>query len=643
MKSILIAKSAFIILTYGVMSSVFAQAASSIPASGPPKLVNATPRPTGTPKPVPARVTKRRQPPKDLLQQKWPTSTESSIVPDAIQTAQDDLRIKFEKALAMLRDRKPNEALSVLLELSKAAPDKFEIQHHLGVSLAMLGKNDEAVSAFQRATKLNPRSAEAHLGLCRVLAETSRRIEAIDECREAVRLAPTRLAFKQELARLYLSNEQIAEAIEILGASQDDLVSMGLLGDGYFLSGEYYLAAGVYEKIALRWPSVSLTQLRLSQVYDYLERPTDSIAAAKRFVELEPKLWLAHIHLGLVLKAAGFFDEAILSLDRAVALDATQGDTYFALGEVYEILGDRGRAVENLRKAYRILPKNPSLAFRFANAVSGYGFYSEAIEPLEWVNSALPNRPDIMRPLGFAYLSTGKFDEGVALIERAAEISPLPPGFEINLSSIKNRHQLFAQFDELTAYIAKNPNDVRARRTLAEIYRLKGQHREREAQFLEIVRIEPTHEHYALLSIHYADRSEFDKALAPAIKAAELKPHHVYYLSLSYYSEKLGRLDDAIRFAAKSVELQPDGLGNRLWLGDLLLKKGNRQEALKEMQEGFSIAPNDVRPNFKLAWLYVRMGNREGAFRHYGILRGLAPSELEVLELSLRAHFGTLP
>ena len=63
----------------------------------------------------------------------------------------------------------------------------------------------------------------------------------------------------------------------------------------------------------------------------------------------------------------------------------------------------------------------------------------------------------------------------------------------------------------------------------------------------------------------------------------------------------------------------------------------------REYQAGFSLASADPRPNFKLAWLYIRMGNRDAAFMHYGILKGIAPRELKYLELSLRAHFGKLP
>ena len=56
----------------------------------------------------------------------------------------------------------------------------------------------------------------------------------------------------------------------------------------------------------------------------------------------------------------------------------------------------------------------------------------------------------------------------------------------------------------------------------------------------------------------------------------------------------------------------------------------------------FRSASGDVRPNFRLAWLYIRMGNKEGAIRHYKILKGLVPDQVQYLERCILAHWGTL-
>lgn len=633
-------KVAGMILISGCVTYNWAQFPSP---SGTPTLVTAK-TPAAEPSKTPPGKVVNRRPPKNLLEQKWPASPENIAIPAAVKTPESDLQDKFERAQVLMADRKPELALPILLEAVNRSPENFEIRFTLGFCLAMLRRSDEAVGHFQKAVKLVPDNAEARLGLCKVLAETSKPIEAIDECREAVRLAPTQTRFKRELARLYLHTDRIPEAIPLFASSQDDPVSMGLLGDSYFLASEYYLAAGVYEKIAVRWPSMSLTYLRLSQVYDYLDRPLDSIAAAKRFVELEPKLVFSHLNLGGKLQAAGFFEEAIEAVKKAAALDPRSGDAALLLSETYTILGDSENALANLRIAYKNLPRTVPVAYQLGRSLIDNGSIAEAVEPLEFANKNEPNVAEIMRELGMAYIQVRRFDEGLELVERANQISPLPSNFTMDLSYLKNRHQDIARFDEYKAAVEKNPADVNTRMQLARVYRFKEMLPEAEKQFLEVVKILPTdYRSHNQLAIFYMDNGQGEKAIEPLRRAAELKPHHVLYGSLAFQLRKVGRLDEAIEVGKKAVEIKADSLEARLFLGESFLKKGLRTEALREYLAAAEIAPGDVRPNFKLAWLYIKMGNKEGAVRHYGILRGIAPNQIKWLELSLRANFGTLP
>ena len=98
-------------------------------------------------------------------------------------------------------------------------------------------------------------------------------------------------------------------------------------------------------------------------------------------------------------------------------------------------------------------------------------------------------------------------------------------------------------------------------------------------------------------------------------------------------------MDDAIVAGRKAIEIKPDYIYGYVQLADLLAKKGNPDEALAGYQKAFDLNSSGLQPNFRLAWFFIRTGNREGAFRHYNILRSLAPSQLNYLERSLRAHF----
>jgi len=623
--------------------------AAQVPASeGQPTLKPATaPTPDKSSRPGTTRGRTRPAPKKADLPQQWPEPVAGSEIPDAEKQTEAKAHELFEKAKNLLSQGEPNEALSLFRDVEKLEPNRFETQTYIGITLSALKKKDEAVSAFQNSVRINPKSAPAHFNLCRGLAINNEGIEAIEECREAVRLATENTKFRAYLADLYLSYDRSAEAIQLLrgvGArSQNNIYYLGTLGDAYFMAGEYALAADIYEKLAFQWPKVSLAYLRLSDVYDYLDRPIDSITAAKKFAEADPKFVYAQLNLGRKYQSAGFIDEAITAYTQTISLDKNCGEAYLGLTSMYEIIGNEEAVLDSIKNAYRLMPRTVPLAIKYGELQSDAGNHAEAIDALEWANSARPNIPDIMRALAFAYLDAHRDEDGIALMERANEISPLPPGFKINFVDLKVKQDLLSRFEELQAAVKKNPNDIRSRVGLSSIYRYKDMFPEAEEQFLAILKLIPTYETNNAVAIFYIDNRQYEKALPLIRKAIELKSNHVFYMTLSSTLAKLGRLDEAITAAENAVDIKPDSLELHLHLGELLLKKGDRSKALNEYQAAFALRSGDPRPNFKLAWLYVRMGNKEGAFRHYSILKGIVPNQLEYLEACLHGRFGELP
>jgi tetratricopeptide (TPR) repeat protein len=606
------------------------------PVTGPPKTLQNYPATNKRPleAPWPALVTAV---PDVLLQNGTP-----------VRINEPDAREFFEKAMALLRQRKPEDAIPLLREAEKIEPKRYEIQMGLGAAFGMLNRIDDAVSAFQKAVSFKPQSAPAHSALCKALAISHKPIEAVDECREAVRLAPNESGFQAQLADLYAMNGDTAAAIQMLqievAASQNDLRLHAMLGDMYYYEGEYAMATEVYERIRTAWPAISPTYYRLSIVYGYLDRPTDAIAAARKFAELEPTFVIAQLNLGETLNDWGFVDESIEPLQKAIAIDLKCGEAYWVLSESYEVMGDKENRLANMRQAYKYLKPTALIAYKFGAALSDYGNSTDAIEPLERANSLDPDNPDILFILGLTYIDVNRYDEGIEMMERSEQLRPPHPNVTVDLTRVKARNEILARFDQILEYARKNPNDMRARYELGEVYVFKGMLKEAEQEFLAMLKLAPNdYRNYNGLGVFYSEHGEFEKALVMTQKAIELNPHHVLYLTASYLLIKLGRFDEALAAAKRSVEIKSTLLESRLWLGDLYLKKGLRADALREFQAGFELASGDQRPNYKLAWLYIRMGNKEGAFRHYAILKGIAPSQLKYLERCLRAHFGSLP
>ena len=64
-------------------------------------------------------------------------------------------------------------------------------------------------------------------------------------------------------------------------------------------------------------------------------RLEESVAEAKRAVEIDPLDVLLNIHLGWAYLYARKYDEAIAQLQKAIKMDSTSEVTYSALGRAY--------------------------------------------------------------------------------------------------------------------------------------------------------------------------------------------------------------------------------------------------------------------------------------------------------------------
>lgn len=600
---------------------------------------------------VGARPDQKPQRPKDrALVPAWPVATVPDIpaaVIEPVAKAETDARTLFEQAITFLRAQKPDQALPLLREAEKLAPRRTEIHVALGVTLGVMKQLESSAQAFRKAISLDPRSVAAHGGLCQTLAEMGSHIDAAAECREAVRLEPDSSRYAPQLARLYMLDDRSAEAFQLLetlyARSQNDIVVQGSMADLYFYSGEFARAAEIYERMARSWAGAALIYLRLSAVYEYLDRPAEAITAARKYAELVPGSALAHLNLGERLKNAGLFDESIAPLLKATTIDTKLGDAYLLLSESYHAMGDMQNTVQSLKHAYRYLPPSLTIAFRYGSALTQNGKMADAVEPLERAYAMDPDVVEVLMTLGLAYFESNQFDKGIAILTRAERLAPNNQDIKMFLDVARARKDMIGHFDEIAAQVQKNPDDKTWRLELAGAYRFRGMLREAENEHLELIKRSPKDfDPYNQISIFYHDTGQIEKALEYIRKAIELNPHHVLYLTMSNYLASLGRLDEAIVAARRSVEIKDTLYQSRMNLGDLLVKKGNRTEALREFQAAFELASGEADPNFRLAMLYVQMGNKEGAMRHYSILTGIAPNQLKYLERSIRVRFGSI-
>ncbi len=137
--------------------------------------------------------------------------------------------------------------------------------------------------------------------------------------------------------------------------------------------------------------------------------------------------------LGVQYLSEGRFDEALVNLDRALALRPDLPDPHVTMGELYLRWGKPADALQHFLDAREILPDNAGILYRLGNTYSALKRADEAKETYQQALELDPNDYGIRNALGSVYLSEGKVADARHEFAKAVELFPTRPHAVCNL------------------------------------------------------------------------------------------------------------------------------------------------------------------------------------------------------------------
>ena len=209
-----------------------------------------------------------------------------------------------------------SDANDTFRELIKENPKNADYRVQWGLLFFERFNNDEAEGLFQEALKIDPNNAQAYLGIAKVEAEgyTKRAVEA---AQKAADLDPKLYQAHEQLASMALedNNEDLAakEADKALAISPEALDAMAI-----HLSLDF-----LHDKNDSPWaarilkvnPAYGEAYSTAAHFYVINRRYDEGIAAYRRALELNPRLWEARAQLGVNLMRLGNEQEARQQLE----------------------------------------------------------------------------------------------------------------------------------------------------------------------------------------------------------------------------------------------------------------------------------------------------------------------------------------
>lgn len=290
---------------------------------------------------------------------------------------------------------RPAEALASFAEALRINPDFAEANNNSGDVLHRQGKYEEAAARFSKALQIRPDYAEACNNLGNVLVDLGRPQEALEKFNAALRINPGFVQVYYNLGDTLRSLGRMNEAVQCFEKAIDlrPGYAEAYSGLGATLNdqGFHRKAIEVIRKAVQLNPALAGAHNNLGNALSDQGLHDEAIDSYRKALQINPDFAEVHSNLGNSLCEFGRYDEAVASYTRALELKPDFAEAHnnlsrlksyakddpqieiiksrlaepglsehelmhlsFAIGKVYEDLGDVDQAFKHIHQGNRL-------------------------------------------------------------------------------------------------------------------------------------------------------------------------------------------------------------------------------------------------------------------------------------------------
>ncbi len=274
----------------------------------------------------------------------------------------------------------------------------------MGLVHVAAGEPAEAIRSLQRALDLEPSSPDVHRELAYAYDAAGRLGDAEATYRHTIQLRADWAAYK-DLGIFYYQHGRLAEALpmfqRVVELTPDNYVGYANLGGIHVTLGQYDAAVKALERsLALRPTAQAYENLAIVHIFQ--KRYGEAAASGRKATELDPADSLAWGILGDAKRwggqredAAHAYRQAVALLEKQLAVNPRDAETWSRLAMHRADLGARDEALAGIARALRLDPKNGLVLFRSAQIHERAGLRDGALEAVRAALEAGYSREEI--------------------------------------------------------------------------------------------------------------------------------------------------------------------------------------------------------------------------------------------------------
>lgn len=344
-----------------------------------------------------------------------------------------------------------------------------------------------------------------------------------------------------------------------------------------FNQGRLTEAENLAQTMTVRFPQHWVGWKMLGVVFNQLGKTADALVPMQKTVALLPDDAEAHNNLGITLQDMGRLDKAESSYRRALKINPDYAQAHSNLGSVLQKKEQLNEAEASYRRAIKINPDYAKAHNNLGSILQGSGRLDEAEASYRHALQIKPDYAEALNNLGLTLKNLGRLDEAEASYLHALQIKPDYAEAHFNLGGI-----------------------------LKEL----GQLDEAEASYRRALQIKPDYaEAHSMLGVVLYRRGRIDGAEASYRRALQLNPDSADILNnLGIIHNDLCRLDDAEASYRRALEIRPDYATAHSNLGGVLHDLGRLEEAEECWRQALKYRPDLAEAHSNLLFCLAQVG-----------------------------------
>ncbi|HZT43992.1 MAG TPA: tetratricopeptide repeat protein [Chthonomonadaceae bacterium] len=377
----------------------------------------------------------------------------------------DEAKEHFDKAVALYKQNKLNEAQSEFALARKAKPNEPTILFWIGFIDLQQQKYADALEPLEQGVKLKPDSAEGHLNLGNAYDGLKRYPDAIKEFETVSHLQPGNADAYYDLGSIYSKLKRYPDAVaayrRAVALNPNDPYIQNDLGFALQATNDVVAAEDAYEKATKLQPDNATFWLNLGLAARSVARNAQSAPDEPPSPEAQAA-W----------KKAGF------ALSRAVQLSPNNYAIREAYGETLFDVGHNDDASDQFEKAAQLDPKQFNPLYNLGLAQARMGHQAKAADAFRRALALQPDSREALSGLGTAQFQQGDYEGAAKTFTQLTKLAPDDATAWIDLGS-SLQHQgdsvgAVSAMEEALKHVGKGPRTVAVRRALAASYLNKG-------------------------------------------------------------------------------------------------------------------------------------------------------------------------